>query len=223
MMTTVLAIVALLSFGSAAAMAVLLWSALRDERRRSDARVAALASAIAGVDPARRDEKDAGARVTLFDSAAPSAHRGPRLAAALAMGVAAVCAIVSTIVLLSSGRPTASVRARAPSAETVELMALNHERAAGALAIKGVVRNSARGSALNHLTAVAFGFDRNGGFVTSSRAEVDDHVLNPGAETRFTIVIDRPSEIVRYRISFRSGDHIVPHVDRRTLQANTEP
>jgi hypothetical protein len=60
-----------------------------------------------------------------------------------------------------------------------------------------------------------FLFDQQGGFVTSSRAEVDFKRLVPGDESPFVIAMDAPTNVARYRVSFRTDAGVVPHVDRR--------
>jgi hypothetical protein len=51
--------------------------------------------------------------------------------------------------------------------------------------------------------------------VTSSKANVDFLKLAPGDETPFVVSIDAPDTVARYRVSFRTDDGVVPHVDRR--------
>jgi hypothetical protein len=40
-------------------------------------------------------------------------------------------------------------------------------------------------------------------------------VLAPGSETAFVVTVPHANEVGRYRVSFRSDDRVVPHVDRR--------
>ena len=60
-----------------------------------------------------------------------------------------------------------------------------------------------------------FLFDRVGTFVTSSRANVDFLKLGAGDESPFVVSLDAPPTVARYRVSFRTDEGIVPHVDRR--------
>ena len=66
-----------------------------------------------------------------------------------------------------------------------------------------------------HLSAVVFLFDRMGTFITSSRANVDFLKLGAGDESPFVVSLDAPATVARYRVSFRTDDGIVPHIDRR--------
>ena len=61
-----------------------------------------------------------------------------------------------------------------------------------------------------------FLFDRTGTFVTSSRANVDFLKLGAGDESPFVVTLDAPPTVARYRVSFRTDEGIVPHVDRRS-------
>ncbi len=97
----------------------------------------------------------------------------------------------------------------------LELMSLGHERGDARLVIRGVVRNPARGLLLTQLTAVVILFNQQGGYLTSGRADVESIVLEPGSEAPFVVVVSSAGDISRYRLSFRTADRVVPHVDRR--------
>jgi hypothetical protein len=134
----------------------------------------------------------------------------------------AYAAAVLFVVLFAGGyylvfgddAPTPAVVASA-SGSPLELISLRHERRAGSLAITGLVRNPSAGQAVERLSAVVFLFDPQGAFLTSSRAGVDYTQLAPGDESPFVIRVDAPSNVARYRVSFRTDDGLVPHVDRR--------
>jgi hypothetical protein len=97
----------------------------------------------------------------------------------------------------------------------LELVSLTHARQDKKLAVSGLVRNPASGKPIEHLSAVVFLFDRMGTFVTSSRANVDFLKLGAGDESPFVVSLDAPASVSRYRVSFRTDDGIVPHIDRR--------
>ena len=97
----------------------------------------------------------------------------------------------------------------------LELVSLTHARQNQKLAVSGLVRNPAAGKPIEHLSAVVFLFDRMGTFVTSSRANVDFLKLGAGDESPFVVSLDAPVTVARYRVSFRTDDGIVPHIDRR--------
>jgi len=81
--------------------------------------------------------------------------------------------------------------------------------------VRGVLRNPASGKELGQLTAVVLLFNHDGMFVASGRAVVPAPTLEPGAETTFVITIPGVADVGRYRVSFRTEDGVVPHVDRR--------
>ncbi len=97
----------------------------------------------------------------------------------------------------------------------LELVSLSHERRNEKLAVSGLVRNPVAGQPIEHLAAVVFLFDRMGTFITSSRANVDFLKLGAGDESPFVVSLDAPATVARYRVSFRTDEGIVPHVDRR--------
>jgi hypothetical protein len=250
----------------AIAASAVAWRTVREERRRSDARVAALARDIHASDafdlelrrtprapalwdsaraPSNRSLRDADPAPSDADSSARSAvpmfvatvapaRGGSRFSLALAV----VCFIAATVMaaaIVLSGSPavpTASARqlSTAPGAASLrsadrdtsasanaplELVSLAHERDGDTLTVRGTVRNPSSGSEMSRLTAVVFLFDRDGGFVTSGRAAVDSPELIPGGESAFAVSVSPAGAVARYRVSFRSGDRIVAHVDKR--------
>ena len=98
----------------------------------------------------------------------------------------------------------------------LELVSLTHARQNEKLAVSGLVRNPDGGKPVERLSAVVFLFDRMGTFVTSSRANVDFLKLGAGDESPFVVSLDAPASVSRYRVSFRTDDGIVPHIDRRS-------
>jgi len=241
-MDVTLILVTLLSLALAAIMTVLAWRIAHEERRRADARVAALAAEI--------DRAPGGSTATI---AAPGETPGPRVmsrdlplhhpvpvvtatdlfsssatipASRVPRGVAAIvtvagviaCAIVvwslASRATRASAPASATQTATAPAAAApLELAALTHDRDAKQLTVRGVVRNPKSGGDMRGLTAVVFVFNNSGGFITSGRTTIDE--LAPGSESPFAVAIPDAEDAARYRVSFRSGDAIVPHVDRR--------
>jgi hypothetical protein len=114
--------------------------------------------------------------------------------------------------------PAAATTAEVP----LELIALGHEREKDRLTVRGVVRSSASASS-NPLTAVVLLFNREGSEIGSGRAEVGPAGPDPAAERRFVITVPSAGDVGRYRISFRSADHVVPHVDRRAQPGTAKP
>lgn len=118
------------------------------------------------------------------------------------------------LVWMMSGPEGTSAAAIGPNSP-LELVSLSHQRHNDKLAVSGLVRNPASGQPIQKLSAVVFLFDRMGTFVTSSRANVDFLKLGAGDESPFVVSIEAPATVSRYRVSFRTDDGVVPHVDRR--------
>jgi len=185
------------------ALSAVAWNSSREERRRSEARIAALAADI-------HDEPLVGPAIVgssgdLFTTR-HHVQGGSRFASAVAAGLF-VCGSVAALAVVSSSEP-------------IELVALGHERNADRLTVRGVVRNPLSGAALDRVAAVVLVFKEDGGFVGSGRASVDSSVLGPGAESAFTVTVPGASHVGRYRVSFRTEDRVVPHVDRRGKPEN---
>jgi hypothetical protein len=94
-------------------------------------------------------------------------------------------------------------------------VALGHARETSELTITGTVRNPASGIKLEGLTAVVTLLDRDGSLVSTKDVPLDYRAIAPGEEAPFTITIPDARSIARYRVSFRAGTDVVPHVDRR--------
>ena len=262
-MDITLILVTLVSLTLAAVMTTLAWRLAREQRRRSDARVSALAEQIHSARGPREDSESAPAarhddrrgaiasgggapRAVIDDLPLQNAPTGPiimngdlfgaaqpapaksRFAAIVAVGVIVVGSAVATVLVLTksmesgpgrtpqiAGAPAAAPAAAPAPAAPLELVALTHEREGDRLTVRGVVRNPASGAGVAHLTAVVFLFNRDGGFVASGRAGVDAPELAPGTEAPFAVTISGAGDVGRYRVSFRTDDRVVPHVDRR--------
>jgi len=213
-------------------MTVLAWRVLRDDRRRTDARVAALADEIDGGSANRYSEiaLNEAPHVPvdhLFANADTEGERPrPRLAAILGGGALVVGTIGTLLLFATSGarpaastgpkpKPAAAAAATTNTGSALELVALGHEREDDRITVRGIVRNPAGGQALMNVTAVVLLFNQQGGFLTSGRAAIQG-ALAPGGEAPFTVTVPGAAEVGRYRVSFRTGEGIVPHVDRRS-------
>jgi hypothetical protein len=164
---------------------------------------------VAPAPPAGDAVRDAFLGSTL--AAPPSSGRQRYLAVAASV----LLVVLSGAAYLTIDGSGARAAAVASSAAPLELISLAHERAGGALHIKGLVRNPISGARVEHLSAVAFLFNQQGELVASSRARVDFTQLTPGDESPFVIRLDAPANVARYRVSFRTDAGVVPHVDRR--------
>jgi hypothetical protein len=136
------------------------------------------------------------------------------LVAVVVVGILAVATSLGLIVVTSPRAPSGSTTG-SPGPATLELVALEHEADGARMTVRGVVRNPASGTDLEHLTAVVVVGDSNGGFLASGSATIDAPTLGPGSESTFLVTVPRTGEMGRYRVSFQSGGRVVPHVDRR--------
>src|SRR4051794_10802779 len=235
-MDTTLVMVTLLSMGMAGSLSVIVWRMLRDEKQRSEARVAALAGMAArqaprsrsvidtprvAIDTASHSPLDLPMRAPaplatqpLFAEPPASSPWGNRVA--VMTGLALVLASVILFALASSAgrtapRSTASASSpAAPAAATapagLELISLRDSRKPDSLTITGLVRNPQGGSPLARVAVTAYTFDDKGAFLASGRALIDVTSLAPGDESPFVVTVPVTDTVARYRIGFRSDD-----------------
>ncbi len=205
-MSTVLVMVTGLSLGVAAFASVIAWRLVRDERRRSEARVEALAAEI-GAEPG--DSPLEPASVLPF----------PLAAAAIVAFVAAGAVGAAGAFALNRDAATSAAPIATPAAPVadvpLELVALGHDRAGTGLTVRGIVRNPAGSASRSGLSAFVQIYDDRGGLLTTGSAPVASAALEPGAESTFVIVVPNADRVERYRVSFRSADNVIPHMDRR--------
>ena len=238
-MDTVLLIVTLISTATAIAAMISLRRARRQERERSEARVAALAHAAdthGGVDggwtsvagewqwnphadgvsesgpQSQIPQVEPGAFFNTVQREETSANRLPLFAAA-----ALILMLGGALVFLNTSRASneGTTVSEVSRTEPLELVALGHAREISVLTITGTVRNPASGVKVEGLTAVISLLDRGGALVSTKDVPLDYRALAPGEEAPFKVSIPDPGAIARYRVSFRAGADVVPHVDRR--------
>jgi hypothetical protein len=137
---------------------------------------------------------------------------------AFAAAFALVVALVGTVIVFTTSNHEKAVPPAAQVARTnpLELLSLGHSRDADSLTINGVVRNPAGGPKLEGLTAVVSLIDDHGGLISTKDVPLDYRALGPGEEAPFKIMVPDSGSIARYRVSFRAGTDVIPHVDRRT-------
>ena len=221
-----LALLTLVSLLVAIVMTAVALRMSAEERRRSSGRVAALAADIHDSDFDLRADvphSDGTAPVGDLFTVAQPAQSGTRFATVIACGVIVVGTLATTALLLSSGSQAAKAAtaenrttpAGTPNPVPLELLALGHDRTGDELTVRGVIRNPSSGVAVDRLTAVVFLFNRDGSFLTTGRATVESPALVPGGESRFVVTVPSAADVGRYRVSFRTDDRVVPHVDRR--------
>ena len=236
-----------LTLGSAAVavvMCALVVKMLREERRRSDARVEALL-AMAGEPPrVVPDEARAAGSIESF-TAAPTHPRevqhddlelnpvapvigiqglfaeretaspwGRRLVVTAAC--AAVLVAATAALNWSRTAPDTPGVTGTTSAAPLELLSLRHTADARSLTITGLVQNPRGGASFSAVTAVALLFAGDGSFISSGRAPLDFTRLEPGQESPFVVQVPITAAVARYRVSFRAGNGgVIAHVDRR--------
>jgi hypothetical protein len=167
----------------------------------------------------------------LFNAVQPE-PTGTRVVAVVAFGVFILAAIAAVAIVFSGSRQAIPARATAvgaalgatqnalsPAAPPLELLALGHDRDGDRLTVRGVVRNPASGAAIDRLdvSVVGYGGDgRDATAVTSALTRVTAAPLAAGTETPFVVTLPNAADVGRYHVSFRIGDRVIDHVDRRT-------
>jgi hypothetical protein len=235
-MDSTLVSVTLLSMAMAGALSVVVWRMLRVERRRSEARVLALAELAAHEQPTHAPHReravprpparaaspsyDLATRDTrvppmpaLFEERQRSASPwGTRIAVMTGLGLALAALILFTLAAREGSGGTAPLQAArpvpaaAPAAPGLELLSLRDTRQPGTLTITGLVQNPREGAMLTRVTVTAFAFDQNGAFLASGRALLDVTALAPGDESPFVVTVPVSEGVARYRIGFRGDD-----------------
>jgi hypothetical protein len=216
---------------AAVALGALAWRLIQDEKRRSDARVAALVASLdeaagdtfadaptAPVTPLARADGEPAVRGELFEPARDEASGFSRLVAVALVAVVLFTGVAAAWMISSvPSDPTQS--AHAVAGAPLELLSLSSTRRGAELSVSGVVRNPSEGTQLQGVAAVVLFFDERGGFLTSARAPLDLRVLAPGETSPFQLSVAAPEGTSRYRVSFRFDEGgIVSHVDRRPTQ-----
>jgi hypothetical protein len=136
-------------------------------------------------------------------------------AAALILVLGSAMLFLRTSSQENSGTPIVQTAA-AHAVDPLELVALGHTREANSLTISGTVRNPPSGHKLEGLTAVVSLLDKTGALVSTKDVPLDYRALGPGEEAPFRLSVPDPAAVARYRVSFRAGTEVVPHVDRRS-------
>ena len=221
-MDVVLVSIAGLSLFVAIAMGAILFTVLREDRRRSDARIAALAAASAKFDlPLAVSEREAAREPEpivvrsgeLFAVGAESSPWASRF------GVAAVLAVViaaAGYVLLPARMAAPAAAATAATQPPLELLTLTHTQQPSGLTISGTVYNPRGGAPVSQVFAAAILFGPDGSFLTSARAPLDFTTIAPGQESPFVVSVPVSGTVARYRVGFRTADgSVIAHIDRR--------
>jgi hypothetical protein len=208
---------AVLSFVAALGCGTVAWRVVQADRERSAARVAFLASAIEGpATPATPVDV-----ASLFARSEGTDIKGrPVIKAAVVLAMAAVLLIAVAVDHRANtdggaAGTAAATRAATSPAAPLELTSMRHARNGSALTVTGLVHNPAGGVTIDGLSAVVLAFDRNGTFITSSRAPLELATLAPGDDSPFVVAIPNAGNVARYRVTFRVESGVVRHLDRR--------
>ena len=221
--------VTMLSLFLAISMGLVAWRLVEEERRRSDARVAALAAELRRGDGAAENEvpdppvaeppieDDAAdgpsAGGGLFAPPAEPASTGWTRVAALGGAAVVVLAVVATVFLVSASDDGDAAATAADVRPPLDLIDLRHVEEGPFLDISGAVRNPAA-AAVERLSVVAMAFDEAGTLIATRRTPVENPALAAGADSAFIVRL-LAAGVSRYRISFLLGDTTIAHVDRR--------
>jgi len=210
-------LLALVSLGAAGVLGFITWHVTRQDRQRSEARVAALGSAI-DADFDLRDPSDAVAVSSMFETApgtGAAVQSRPLIRLAVGVVMAVVLIVAAAMSNSAHDEPSSPAVAAQHGQTPLELVAMHHTREGNLLKVSGLVRNPPAGMPIARLTAIVFAFDSKGGFLASGRAPVDFLKLEPGDESPFIVDVPNVPNAARYRVSFRSDVGIVRHIDRR--------
>lgn len=236
-MDTTLVTVTVLSMGMAATLSVIVWRMLRDERHRSEARIATLTAAAAidrpagGVRPGAHSNVDLPLRAAVPLTAAPTSAMFVEPVRSTPwwnrVAVMAGIALLGTSVALfamagarparhAPASPSQAAVASDAGAPGLELLSLRDARSTDALTISGMVRNPPAASLRSRVAVTAYAFDDKGAFLASGRALLDVTALAPGDESPFVVTVPVTDNVARYRIGFRAEDgRVIAHVDKR--------
>ena len=222
-MDVVLVIITALSLILAIAMGVVLFTVMREDRQRSDARVAALAAASArydlpitprGAESLREPDEIVRTSNELFAANAEPSPWPQRLGLAVALVV--VIGGVAYVALPAGSASPSALPAAAPQNPPLELLTLSHTQQPSGLTISGTVYNPRVGAPVSQVFAAVVLFGPDGSFLTSARAPLDFTTLRPGEESPFVITVPVAATVARYRVGFRGADgSVIAHVDRR--------
>ena len=200
------------------------WRLARQERRRAEARVAALAAAIDGtpsVVPAapvfESETRTFEPEASMFEPEPRTGLQGRpllKIVAGFAMAVLVIVLIAMSGDFHDQPADAAQATDEASAVPTLELLSMRHVRSGNGLKVTGLVRSNAAAGDPS-MMAVVFVFDRDGGFVASGRAPLEFGAIARGDESPFQVTIPDVKDVGRYRVSFRTTAGLVPHVDRR--------
>src|SRR6266545_840665 len=208
-------LITLLSIGVAAVSGVMTWRVLRAERLRSATRVLVLEAAIdrSGFDDRAIDD-------FAWETPAPSLTlRGPdevsaaddslqqrssrhRTLLTAAFSLAGGIVVIVLMAMFADRYDPPAVPSDAGGTQTLELLSMTHTREGGALIVSGVVHNASH-SETAPLTTIVTALDRDGQIVARGSTLLAG--VGAGKTLPFTVRIDHPGPLGRYRVSFQTN------------------
>ena len=218
-------LVALVAVAAACGLAVIVWTQYREAQQRSTARVAALAAAITGQSepvlapagmldtfqeehPAFGSHEDHPAFGSPWQAPEMPSRRGWIMAA----GAVPILLILAALFATRGTRPPSSQPA-ARQPQSLELLAMHHDRAGDRLTVTGTVR--VRGRDTVPVTAVVTGRDSAGRVVARADAPLDDASLDICGESSFQVSVADAHDVSRYQVRFETPLGPLTHIDRR--------
>jgi hypothetical protein len=216
-MNLLLLAVTAVSVIAAVVSSTIAWRVTREERRRSNARVATLSQAIFDDDSVTQSA----APSALFDARLPAQNKSYRVAAAIAASVVLLVTGMTFVTARAARRPVpaASASTSAAAADApLELLALEHDREGDRLIVRGLVRNPTDGAERRGVFALVLVYRHDGRFLASGREPLPLAALAPGETTPFVVSVPGADDVERFRLSFRTSARVEPHVDRRAHQ-----
>ena len=214
-MNLLLLAVTAMSVIAAVVSSTIAWRVTREERRRSNARVATLSQAIFDDD----NVTQSAAPSALFDARLPAQNKSYRVAAAIAASVVLLVTGMTFVTARAARRPVPSASTSAAAADApLELLALEHDREGDRLIVRGLVRNPTNGAERRGVFALVLVYRHDGRFLASGREPLPLAALAPGETTPFVVSVPGADDVERFRLSFRTSARVEPHVDRRAHQ-----
>ena len=145
--------------------------------------------------------------------------RESRAPLALAAGAVIVGTAAALVLVLSSTVGSVSSSAVPADGRTPEvalqLPVLTHERTPDGLVVRGVVRNPPDGRVIERLSASVTLLAADGEAIGASSQPVRNVPLRPDDQASFLVALQDIPSVARFRVSFSSGDRVLPHVDTR--------
>ena len=219
----ILIVITVVSVVLAAGTSFALLRRVRQERARSEVRVALLRDLAADEgDLVLRPDNPVDQRSEIFHVDTDRTPWARRLVAASVVAVLVVGGAWTwaSLRVATSVAPAPSSSSTARVDAALELLSLRHTQEDQSFVVTGLVQNPRGGSQLVRVEATVLLFDNRGTMLTSGRAPIDFTTLAAGDESPFLIRVPVSAAVARYRVGFRRADgQVLGHVDRRNHES----